>query len=284
MKSLIKNTVAILLMATSFVFTSCSSDDDSTTTNELEGITQFKQLVNDTHTIELYSATGKLEQGYNEIFIRIKNNDTESYEKNATINWMPLMHMMTMNHSCPKSEIVKVADKETLYKGYIVFQMAQNETEYWDLKIDYTINQIEYSATSVLDVPMSAKRKVSSFMGSDGARYIVAYVAPNQPKVAVNDLVVGVWKMQNMMNFPLVDGYKVKIDPRMPSMGNHGSPNNVDATQKNPGNLYEGKLSLTMTGYWKINLQLLNAENTVLKGEPISETVPESSLYFELEF
>ena len=70
----------------------------------------------------------------------------------------------------------------------------------------------------------------------------------------------------------------------MPSMGNHSTPNNVNATQAAAGGFYNGKLSLTMTGYWKINLQLLNASNEVLKGEAITETTTESSIYFEIEF
>ena len=36
----------------------------------------------------------------------------------------------------------KVTENGTLYEGYIMFQMAQNDTEYWDLKIDYTINEL----------------------------------------------------------------------------------------------------------------------------------------------
>jgi hypothetical protein len=39
-----------------------------------------------------------------------------------------------------------------------------------------------------------------------------------------------------------------------------------------------------MTGYWKINLQLANAEGTILKGEEITETVTSSSIFFEIEF
>ncbi|MCB4234160.1 hypothetical protein LDL59_00990 [Kaistella anthropi] len=97
-------------------------------------------------------------------------------------------------------------------------------------------------------------------------------------------MTLGVWKMQDMMTFPVVNGYTVKIDPRMPGMGNHGSPNNVNATQTSAGKLYNGKLSLTMTGYWKINLQLANAAGTVLKGEEVTEQNPESSLFFEIEF
>jgi hypothetical protein len=67
-------------------------------------------------------------------------------------------------------------------------------------------------------------------------------------------------------------------------MGNHSSPNNVAATQAFAGGLYKGKMSLTMTGYWKINLQLLNQQGTVLKGEEVSDTNPASSLFFELDF
>lgn len=281
MKTSIKYLVAIFAIA--FTFVSCSNDDE-TTVNELDGITKIKEITNDTHTIELYSHEGSLEQGYNEITLRIKDNTTDKYIKNAEVSWAPLMHMTSMSHSCPYSAVEKVTENGTLYSGYIMFQMAQNDTEYWDLKIDYTIDEVAYTLTDVIDVPASAKRKVNTFTGSDGTKYLVAYIEPHHPKVALNDMKIGVWKMQNMMTFPVVDGYTVKIDPRMPSMGNHTSPNNVHATQTAVGGLYDGKLSLTMTGYWKINLQLANAEGTILKGEEITETVTASSIFFEIEF
>jgi hypothetical protein len=268
------------------VLASCSSDDDTITLpiqTELSGLNKIQETSNDTHIIELYNASGSLQQGHNAISLRIKDKSTNKYIKNATITWMPMMHMTSMMHSCPKSEVSKTAFKETLYNGTIVFQMAQNESEYWDLKIDYTIDNTSYTVTTDLNVPASEKRRVTSFMGSDNSRYIIALIDPKTPKVAINDVTFGVYKMESMMSFPIVNNYKVKIDPRMPSMGNHGSPNNVDLTQMDD-KLYHGKLSLTMTGYWKINLQLLNASNEVLKGETINETTTSSSIYFELEF
>lgn len=284
MKSLLKYTLATFLLATTILLTSCSSDDDSTPTDEIVDLIKIKEFTNDTHTIELYSDMGSLQQGFNKISLRIKEKNSGNYVKNAEIDWMPIMHMSMMNHSCPKSAVKKTTSNSSLYDGYIVFQMAQNTTEYWDLKVNYTIDGTNFTATSVIDVPASIKRRVNTFTGSDGVKYIVAYADPNHPKAAINDLVMGVWKMQDMMNFPVVNGYTLKIDPRMPSMGNHSSPNNVDATQKTTDGLYEGKLSLTMTGYWKINLQLLNSEGTVLKGETITDTTTESSLFFEIEF
>lgn len=282
MKFQLKNIIAILVIA--FAFASCSNTEDTNTVNELDGITKFKEIVNATHTIELYAHMGYLEQGFNEISLRIKDNATGEYVKNASVSWLPLMHMTMMTHSCPKSEVEKVTTAGTLYEGNIVFQMAQNATEYWDLKIDYTINGTNYTATSVIDVPASAKQRVTTFTGSDDVKYILAYVEPHHPKVALNDITVAVYKMESMMSFPIVDNYKVKIDPRMPSMGNHGSPNNVDLIQSVADQLYHGKLSLTMTGLWKINLQLLNASDVVLKGETVTDVVPASSIYFEIEF
>lgn len=282
MKFQIKNIVAILFMA--LALTSCSDNDDSVAVNELDGLIKFQEMTNTTHTIELYSKSGTLVQGYNEVKLRIKDNVTNQYVKNATVSWMPIMHMTMMNHSCPNSEVGKITTDGTLYEGYIVFQMAQNDTEYWDLKVNYIIDGVDYTTTSVIDVPASVKRTVNSFMGSDNVKYIVAYAEPSNPKVAVNDMVVGVWKMQDMMTFPVVDGYTLKIDPRMPSMGNHSSPNNVHATQTTTGDLYNGKLSLTMTGYWKINLQLAKPDGTIVKGEEITETVTASSIFFEIEF
>ncbi|TRX20630.1 hypothetical protein [Flavobacterium franklandianum] len=274
----------ILLLVIVTIFASCTSNNDVPALNELNGLTKVKEITNTTHTIELYKHMGSLEQGFNEISLKIKDNTTNQYINNATISWMPVMHMAMMTHSCPKSPVTKLSVDGSVYEGYIVFQMAQNTTEYWDLKIDYTIGGKAYTMTSVIDVPASAKQRVTTFTGSDSVRYIVAYADPHHPKVGINEMVVGVWKMQDMMNFPVVDNYKLKIDPRMPSMGNHSSPNNVDLTQIVAGDLYNGKLSLTMTGYWKINLQLLNATGTVLKGEAITDAVSASSIYFEIEF
>ena len=279
--------IFLALFALSIFLISCRTSDDPVTppsVNELEGLAKVKEFSNDTHTIELYTVSGTTQLGYNDMKFRIKNKSNNQYEKNATVNWNPVMHMTTMSHSGPKSEVTKVTPDGTLYAGYLVFQMPQNATEYWDLKFDYSINGMAYTATTVVDVPNSLKRRVSSFLGSDNTRYIVAYIEPRTPKVAVNDMTVGVWKMQDMMTFPVVNGYTVKIDPRMAGMGNHGSPNNVNATQTSPGKLYNGKLSLTMTGYWKINLQLANAAGTVLKGEEVTDQNPASSLFFEIEF
>ncbi|HBC03099.1 MAG TPA: hypothetical protein DC015_02610 [Aequorivita sp.] len=100
----------------------------------------------------------------------------------------------------------------------------------------------------------------------------------------MNDLQAVLYKMESMMSFPIVENNRITVDPRMPGMGNHSSPNNEDLTYTTATKMYDGKLSLTMTGYWKINLKLMNSSGETLKGEDVTVANPESSLYFELEF
>lgn len=264
---------------------SCSSDDETTpvNTDELNGLVQIQEFSNDTHTVELYSKSGTLKQGYNALSLRIKDKNSNDFITDASPSWNPVMYMANMQHSCPKSEIVKTTGKQTLYNGYIVFQMASHGSEYWELTVNYSINGNNYTVSETIQVHPSDKQRVATFTGTDDTRYVLALIEPDTPTVSQNDMVAGLFKMENMMSFSTVNNYTIKIDPRMPSMGNHGSPNNVDLTQKTDG-FYHGKLSLTMTGYWKINLQLLNQQNEVLKGEEVTDENESSSLYLEIEF
>ncbi len=188
-----------------------------------------------------------------------------------------------MQHACPYSVVAPVLGKQTLFNGYIVFQMAQNESEYWEITLDYTINDTTYTITENIEVFATPRQRVTSFTGADNVKYIIALIEPSKPSVAINNMQVGLFRMENMMLFPIVDDFTIAIDPRMPSMGNHGSPNNLNLTQ-NADRFYHGKLSLTMTGYWKINLQLFNQAQELLKGEEVTAENLASSLYLELEF
>ena len=280
---LLKYILPLVLVVT---LISCSSDDDDTfvPVNEVEDLILIQEIANDTHTIEMYSISGELSQGYNDITIRLKDKTTGDFVENATFMWNPVMHMTEIMHSCPKSDLVKVSGKETIYNGYIVFQMPQNANEGWDLTFNYTVNGEEFTAVGGISVPATDRQVVTVFTGADDTRYIIALVEPQSPDVMINDLTFGLYKMESMMSFPVVADYKIMLDPRMPSMGNHTSPNNEDLIYNATSSMYDGKLSLTMTGYWKLNLMLENENNEVLKGEEVTEENESSSLYLEIEF
>jgi hypothetical protein len=271
------------ILLTAFV-ASCSDDNNENEPDELAGLLKVQEFTNDTHVVEAYTESGKFIQGYNDITLRIKDKTAGKYVDNAQVSWMPVMHMLSMSHSCPKSAVIKVAEAKTTYKGYIVFQMPENDMEGWDLTLDYSIGGVNYTVNDEISVPASGRQVVTAFTGTDGKRYIVALIEPSDPKVSVNDMRVGVYTMENLMSFPVVKNFSLDLDPRMPGMGNHSSPNNQNLVFNSAENVYDGKLSLTMTGYWKLNLILRNEGGTVIKGEPVTVTNESSTLYLEIEF
>jgi hypothetical protein len=278
-----KNITLIAIAIFSITFISCNKEKTATP-NETDGLKLLKVISNDTNSVELYTRTGKLLVGYNDIYLRIKNKNTGVYKTDASINWMPIMHMTSMMHSAPKSEIAKVAGMQTLYKGYIVFQMPENISERWTLSLALQSGGITSGMMDTIPVNNSDKKRVVVFTGADAQKYILAYTTPATPTVAVNDFTVCLFKKETMLSFPAVSDASILFDPRMSSMGNHSSPNNVQPVFSATDNLYHGKLSLTMTGYWKLNFIVKDATSTVLKGEEVTASNESSSLYLELEF
>ena len=144
---------------------------------------------------------------------------------------------------------------------------------------------VAHSASDQITVMTEAlnHRSCNVFLGSDSIKYILA-LKPFDPEVSINDISAVLYTMESMMDFKPVENFEISIDPRMPGMGNHSSPNNEDLSYNSNSEQYEGKLSLTMTGYWKISLKLLNDSGMLIKGEDIAGNVTSSSIYFELEF
>ena len=251
---------------------------------ELSGLSKAAEVVGDSHVVEIYTPSGKIPVGHNNLRLRFRNKTSNAYETEATVSWMPVMKMMSMDHSCPFGPVTKVNGKETLFSGDVVFQMPSNDMEKWEISFTYNIGGIDYTAVGDINVENTAQKRVNVFKGDDSVRYIVALIEPARPKVGINDLVVGIYKMESMMSYPSVGGLQLMIDPRMPGMGNHGSPNNVNPSYNAATGLYAGKLSLSMTGYWKVNLVLKDGSGNQLKGEQISGSVEGSSIFFEVDF
>jgi len=266
---------------------SCSKDDDNNDVviNPIEDLQKILEISEADHTIELYSTKANLEVGYNEISLRFFDKGSNTYLSDVEPTWMPMMQMGPMQHSTPYSSLAN-NPINTVYKGFIVFSMAGDGGAYWEITFDYKINGQMKSLTKKIQVvqPADGLKKTQVFTGNDEGHYILAFVNPQNPEVAINNFQALLYKMEDMMHYSIVENYKVAIDPRMPSMGNHSSPNNQDLMYNELSKMYEGKLSLTMTGYWKINMKLLNENGEVLKGEDVTESNPESSLLFELEF
>ncbi len=266
--------------------TACKSDDDGeeAVIDPLAEYHVVARLSDAGHEVEVYSDNEDLISGYNRLYLRIKDKEIGKFVSPTAVSWTPRMYMADRQHACPVSALTPTTDP-LIYQGYVVFQMPGNATEYWKMEVDYTIAGKTYGTTAEISVipPADGMQTVTSFLGSNGLAYVLALM-PFEPMFAVNDVGAVLFQMKDMTSFIPVTDYKITLDPRMPGMGNHGSPNNVGFTFDSALGHYTGKLSLTMTGYWKLNLKLLDTSGISLKGEDVTEENGSSSLYFEIEF
>ncbi len=236
----------------------CSSSD--ITPNEVKR--PITTLENDLYTVEFFITDSSWKTGYNPIEVHIKDKSGQFIDL-PEFKVVPSMQMQMMSHSSPVSTFEKT-DKGK-FKGFIIFQMASNEMEFWTLEA--------LGITKRIEVKESSKRVVQSFMGTDDSRYVLAMAEPNKPKVGSQTISAYLYQMKDSHHFVPVNNCKILLDPRMPGMGNHSSPNNQDLLSKGQG-LYQGLLNLTMTGYWKLNVVLLNEQGETVKDQ----------IFFELEF
>src|SRR5690606_20319250 len=102
-------------------------------------------------------------------------------------------------------------------------------------------------------------------------KLVISYLLPQNPKVGVNDMEITIHERITGMNFIPVNDYTVLMDPQMPSMG-HGSPNNVNPESIGNGH-YKGKVNFTMTGMWRINLDIFDGA-----------TAKDTTGYFDITF
>ncbi|MDP4210505.1 MAG: FixH family protein [Bacteroidota bacterium] len=279
----------LFIIVTATLITSCSKDEVKVVTaqDEVSALQPVDTITKGNYSFYIFKKdTGDFVVGYNEVYIQVKNNATGKYVEDANLSWKPLMHMTSMSHACPYSAISKVANTNTLYKGYFIFIMASNSSEYWEIAYNYVNGNdtIAKVSNQVTVAASTGKVRYKSFKGADNISYFLALVEPSKPQVGTNDVKAYLYKKVDMLTFSPVENYTIQIDPRMPDMDNHTSPNNVNLTYDSFTQSYQGKVNLTMTGYWKINLIVQDASNTVLKGEAITGTTTASSIYFELEF
>jgi hypothetical protein len=108
---------------------------------------------------------------------------------------------------------------------------------------------------------------LKSFKVGDDTYYL-SLVNPNEWQTGTNGIRAYVSKKSAKATTPYTlasDIFTIDIDPRMPDMGNHTSPDNTALVKQTDGS-YQGTINLTMTGLWRIHLTVRNADGEVVAG------------------
>ena len=260
---LLKSMVAVAAVA--LLASSCKKEDTPTppVTDPYESLYKIAEMpaTGSNLSVALYMDEEPF-VGYNMVYAVVKDAAGKVVES-ANVDFMPMMDMGAMQHSCPLEQPMWSAD-DMAAKGAITFVMPSTAGS-WTVKVmvDDPSSMEMGEATFPITVMAKPEAKMYSFTSAvDQAKIFVAIVQPKNPKVGMNDFEVVVYKRMSMMSWPAVSDLNIFIDPEMPTMG-HGSPNNVDPVAMSNGH-YMGKVNFTMTGYWKVNMMLKDAQNAMM--------------------
>jgi len=243
-------------------------------------IPELSTVVDDQYNVFAYSKTGSFHSGYNDIFFVATKKKNGNYIKNFDITGLtPLMHMvkMDMYHSTPVGP-----DAASFNDGYLAvkrtwisFVMNTSENGSWTLSYDALVlgktGGIEKKNVVVNALP-DGQTWLKSFKVGD-ATYYLSLVNPLDFKTGTNTITAYVSKKSEKATVPYTlasETFTIDIDPRMPDMGNHTSPDNTPLVKQADGS-YAGTINLTMTGLWRIHLTVKDAQgNIVAGGEELS--------------
>ena len=256
----------------------CSAEEALAVYNFLQTVKPIDGIdlvVDGQYKVNVYSRTGTLHTGYNDLYFVATKASTGNYIKFLDItNLTPLMFMSKMNmyHSTPTSSEVATSDINlvAVKHGWISFVMNTSDAGSWSLAFDAEVlkkkGSLEATTITVGALPDGQVWLKSFKVGDD--TFFLSLVNPTDWKTGANNIKAYVSKKSKPITTPYAlaaETFTVDIDPRMPDMGNHTSPNNTPLVKQEDGS-YQGTINLTMTGLWRIHLKVKDNEGNVVAG------------------
>jgi hypothetical protein len=227
------------------------------------------------YNVFAYTRNGSFHNGYNEIYFVATKKATGNYIKNFELtNITPIMHMVKMDkyHSTPTGPAAESFDNGILAvkRSWVSFLMNTSEAGSWTLSYDAFVlgkeGKVEKKDIVVNALPDGQAWLKSFKVGDDN--FFLSLVNPSDWKTGTNTIKAYISKKSDPITTPYAlatETFTVEIDPRMPDMGNHTSPDNTPLVKQQDGS-YQGTINLTMTGLWCIHLTVKDAKGNVVAG------------------
>jgi len=290
----IKNILVAAMAAVALV--SCSKDDkkEEKPVIPVAPKTVAEQKV-ETYTVRLQSPTGTFVMGYNDVSLSVVDaTGKEIAVEAATFTpWMDMFEgdgkggfskKIMHTHTCPHTALAKEGN---VWHSKVLFQMKTAPSGVWFAKVTFKVGGKEYKTDrldfTVVEQTNKALGKVRNFRvfteggNPKGQKHIYAVIAPEQPKVGENDLVLGIWKMQSMESFPEVEGLTVEVAVR-DATGKELSTTTLSYKDK----FYRGKVTYPKAGAYILAYTLKDAQGNVV--QPKNDEKVDTTIATEIQF
>ncbi len=241
----------------------------------VKNVPELSTEIDGKYNVFAYTRNGSFHNGYNEIYFVATKKATGNYIKNFELtNITPIMHMVKMDkyHSTPTGPAAESFDNGILAvkRSWVSFLMNTSEAGSWTLSYDALVlgkeGKVEKKNIVVNALPDGQAWLKSFKVGDDN--YFLSLVNPSDWKTGTNTIKAYISKKSDPITTPYAlatETFTVEIDPRMPDMGNHTSPDNTPLVKQKDGS-YQGNVNLTMTGLWRIHFTVKDAKGNVVAG------------------
>ena len=145
---------------------------------------------------------------------------------------------------------------------------------------EYKTDRLDFTVVEQTNKALGKVRNFRVFTeggNPKGQKHIYAVIAPEQPKVGENDLVLGIWKMQSMESFPEVEGLTVEVAVR-DATGKELSTTTLSYKDK----FYRGKVTYPKAGAYILAYTLKDAQGNVV--QPKNDEKVDTTIATEIQF
>lgn len=258
---------------------SCSKKDDDKPTPPVPPTppTQLKTVAEtkvDTYTVRLQNTSGTFVMGYNDVTLSV--TDTSGKEvpvEEAT--FAPRMEMykkegenskvVDFTHTCPHTALAKEGN---VWKSQALFQMMTGTTGSWygivAFKVrgeEKRIDRLDFVVKPQTNKALGTVNRFVLFSGDKGQMHLYALVAPESPKVGENEIALGIWKMENLQNFPRVTDWTVEVSVK----SKEGTVVLSTATLRYERDFYRGKVFYPKAGEYTLSYTLKDAQGKTIQ-------------------
>lgn len=258
---------------------SCSKKDDDKPTPPVPPTppTQLKTVAEtkvDTYTVRLQNTSGTFVMGYNDVTLSV--TDTSGKEvpvEEAT--FAPRMEMykkegenskvVDFTHTCPHTALAKEGN---VWKSQALFQMMTDTTGSWygivAFKVrgeEKRIDRLDFVVKPQTNKALGTVNRFVLFSGDKGQMHLYALVAPESPKVGENEIALGIWKMENLQNFPRVTDWTVEVSVK----SKEGTVVLSTATLRYERDFYRGKVFYPKAGEYTLSYTLKDAQGKTIQ-------------------
>ena len=289
--------VAAMAVATLF---SCKKDDDKPApvpvpTPEApktvaEAKTDDKEKA---YTVRLQNTTGTFVMGYNDLTLTVVDASGKEVAVEAA-TFTPWMNMfkgdgkggfikeVDFTHTCPHTALAKEGN---VWKSQALFQMVTGPSGVWfgtiTFKVagkDYELKRLDFEVKPQTNKALGTVNRFRLFSGDKGQMHLYALVAPESPKAGENEIALGIWKMENMKNFPKVTDWTVEVSVK----AKDGTEVLSTTTLRYERDFYRGKVSYPKAGAYTLSYTLKDAQGNAI--QPKNNDGVDTTLGTEIQF